>query len=239
MSSLKSSNRMWVVGNGPSLWDTPLELLKDEVTFACNRIHLLYDSTDWRPTYYVRHEVDDKDWKDVTLWHIEQDYQCFVSTPIAQFLATCREPVWPVTNLITIKTACLHTASNFFRGRKPEAWHLPSLCCFASTVFVSLQIAVLEQLRLPEQDRGPIFVIGCDLGYKKWDKKNEDDPNHFDPRYGEFDQFPLEERDPTLTYGHQIAKESAATYGIEIFNAGVGGELEVYPRVDIAEVLSG
>jgi len=44
--------RAFVIGNGPSLRIADLDRLKDEITFACNKIYLAFDETDWRPTYY-------------------------------------------------------------------------------------------------------------------------------------------------------------------------------------------
>lgn len=45
--------RCFIIGNGPSLTAEDLNLLKNEVTFAANRIYNIFDRTDWRPTYYV------------------------------------------------------------------------------------------------------------------------------------------------------------------------------------------
>ena len=50
--NINKGRRGWVLGNGPSLTSLDLSLLKDEVTFACNGIWLLYDELKWRPTYY-------------------------------------------------------------------------------------------------------------------------------------------------------------------------------------------
>ena len=44
--------RCFIIGNGPSLTVSDLESLKDEVTFASNRIFKIFDETDWRPDYY-------------------------------------------------------------------------------------------------------------------------------------------------------------------------------------------
>lgn len=44
--------RCFVLGNGPSLTVSDLELLKDEVTFAANKIYLCFGETNWRPTFY-------------------------------------------------------------------------------------------------------------------------------------------------------------------------------------------
>ena len=45
--------RCFILGNGPSLIPEDLDLLKDEITFASNRIYKIFDRTDWRPSYFV------------------------------------------------------------------------------------------------------------------------------------------------------------------------------------------
>jgi len=44
--------RIFVIGNGPSLNQIPLEKLNDEYTIATNKINHIYDDTDWRPDFY-------------------------------------------------------------------------------------------------------------------------------------------------------------------------------------------
>ena len=44
--------RCFVIGNGPSLRAEDLELIKNEITFAANRINVIFSETSWRPTYY-------------------------------------------------------------------------------------------------------------------------------------------------------------------------------------------
>lgn len=44
--------RCFIVGNGPSLKISDLDKLKDEYTFAFNRIYYVFNDTDWRPTFY-------------------------------------------------------------------------------------------------------------------------------------------------------------------------------------------
>lgn len=44
--------RAFILGNGPSLQVSDLDLLQDEITFASNKIYLAFDDTPWRPTYY-------------------------------------------------------------------------------------------------------------------------------------------------------------------------------------------
>ena len=55
-SSLKGKfegQRIFVVGNGPSLNETELYLLKNEYTMCFNRINLLLERLRWKPNFFV------------------------------------------------------------------------------------------------------------------------------------------------------------------------------------------
>jgi hypothetical protein len=49
---IHEGRRAFIIGNGPSLKTRDLDRLQNEVTFAANRIHLAYEQTNWRPTYW-------------------------------------------------------------------------------------------------------------------------------------------------------------------------------------------
>ena len=56
IKNLKNTNenkRIFLLGNGPSLDINNLDLLKNEITIAANKIFLAYENTTWRPTYYM------------------------------------------------------------------------------------------------------------------------------------------------------------------------------------------
>lgn len=53
--SLKNKHkneRCFILGMGPSLTLSDIKKLRNEITFACNKIYLVFDELDWRPTYY-------------------------------------------------------------------------------------------------------------------------------------------------------------------------------------------
>ena len=50
--------RCFIIGTGPSLTISDLEMLSNEVTFGTNRIYELFDKTTWRPTFYINHDYD-------------------------------------------------------------------------------------------------------------------------------------------------------------------------------------
>jgi len=45
--------RIFIIGNGPSLRDTELNKLQNEYTIGMNKISLIYPSVQWRPSYFV------------------------------------------------------------------------------------------------------------------------------------------------------------------------------------------
>lgn len=49
--------RCFLVGNGPSLTSSDLDLIKDETTIGCNMVYKIFDQTEWRPTYHCLIDV--------------------------------------------------------------------------------------------------------------------------------------------------------------------------------------
>jgi hypothetical protein len=225
--------RHWIIGNGQSLKETPLHLLKDEpFTWGMNNIDLAYKWTDWRPTRYIKTEwMDGTAGYKSTSYHISKHIPSYINSNFFDRVWHNTQWVWPPV-LIPIRIECHHSGSNAFHGNPPATWHLPRLCCFASTVNAAAQIAVMD-------GADELVFVGCDLGYKWYNKLKDPDPNHFDDSYGEADMFPIEERDPTLILMHEIIQRECQERGIKVYNATVGGKLEVYPRKSIEEIING
>ena len=57
LKDMHKDKRGFVIGNGPSLKIPDLDMLKNEITFASNRIYLAFDETEWRPTYYTMCDI--------------------------------------------------------------------------------------------------------------------------------------------------------------------------------------
>jgi len=110
---------------------------------------------------------------------------------------------------------------------------------YGTTMLSVLQIAVYMGF-------DPIYLVGCD---GEWEphKYGEEDPNHFSSEYGKFHYFgKIKEFTPRqcdsaiirIRKAHEIAKDMCDGLGVKIYNATIGGDLEVYPRVDLLEVLN-
>jgi len=216
--------RCFVVGNGPSLNKTPLELLEGEVSWGVNRIHLIYPRTSWRPTHITFAEMTagGSDW-------FPKIWESVKMNPQAKKYA--RDDAWWYTEEmdgydITRFNACTHHDINPVKKTTgPDRWHPPQICKFGGSIPMTIQLAVNEGF-------GPIYLIGCDLGHKAGSD------NHFDKSYGAssgaIDKLNIDEatalkRRTANRMGHELAFASSP---VPIYNATVGGKLEVYPRVN-------
>ena len=215
----------WIIGNGPSLAQTPLELLKDEVCFATGRIHLIYLKTTWRPTHYVMTEGAD------TTQAMKDDFAEQIKLGIPLYLSrgwkgnytnwNLRKYEQKTTRIDWIKTCPEHTGVHAGKDA-PKVWHLPDLCGFGSSLHVAMQIAVLEGYT-------PLYLLGCDMGYV------DGQPNHFDPNYeAGLKLRPANQTNSDIKWAHNVCFRSCPT---PVYNCSVGGELEVYPRAFLEDVL--
>lgn len=210
--------RAFVVGNGPSLKQTPLHLLAGEVSFGVNNIHLIYPETSWRPTHYVRAEeagpLDAKDWRDSIQTHMDMPVEIWCN----DFFLRPRHGIQNIRPVNLIRS-CSHYGRHYDSPDAPHLWHLPILCTFGSSVNVAIQIAHVAGY-------SPIYLVGCDLGYK------DGEPNHFSAGY----EHGKEQAARFANLDTHEAHVIASRMGLEIYNATIGGDLEVYPRVDFGSL---
>lgn len=217
--------RAFVVGNGPSLNRTNLDLMCGEISFATNRIAKIYPKTKWRPTHYVRAEEASLNAPETYVGDMRThiiDLECEVWANV-WFAKALAAKEWD--GKIHTLWACDHYLTNFDEEKAPHVWHLPMLCTFGSSVNVAVQIAV-------QQGYSPIYLVGCDLGYR--DSGN----NHFASDYevGLNDIKPARYANMNILAAHMVAARSSPA---PIYNATIGGSLEAYPRVDYEGLFNG
>ena len=218
--------RAFLIGNGPSLNRTPMHLLRDEHCICFNRFYLMFERLAWRPRMYA--SVDD-----------------LVARDIAEDLETT---VLPQVDLAFFPD--LHPYNIDFRKFLPDEenvyWlHLDKLGFSDELPYAGLNKTVtnvaLQVLSYLGFD--PIYLVGVDTDYelpksavqlsaRDVAATKDDDPNHFDPRYfGKGSHYHHPRMLETIEK-YVEAKEFFDERGVRIQNAGIGGRLEVFPRVD-------
>ena len=241
--------RAFILGNGPSLSRTPLHLLRGEHCWGVNQIHLIYPHTDWRPTHVLFAEMT----AGTPAW-FPKIWAAVRANPQAQKYA--RDDAWWYTpgvdddkilkhfnvvgedadellaefHGITRYNACTHhdikpDCPGEETINAPRQWHFPQICKFGGSVPMAIQVAIRSGLC------DEIFLLGCDLGHRRGTN------NHFHPDYAINRGITEEQavkRNMANAMGHQLA---FANSPIPIYNATIGGHLEVYPRVNLEDIL--
>lgn len=224
--------RCFIVGNGPSLNKCDLSLLKDEYTFAVNGIFYKTEEMGFKPTFYMvedGHVVDDNLDK---INAFDPEYKFFPSLYKKKIKKTDNTYFFPAD-------------LGFYRGDHPS-FEKPRFSedfsevgyCGQSVTYLNMQLAYY--LGFSE-----VYLIGMDFSYqiRETDEvrgqtlvSNEDDVNHFHPDYfGKGKKW----HDPkvyNVALNYEFAKENFEADGRNIYNATVGGKLEIFERKSFDEL---
>ena len=224
--------RVFLVGNGPSLAETDLNLIANEFSFAMNRVSLIYDKNpEWRPTYYL-----------------------FSSTNVMPSKPWHREWRSSVREALSEKKTTSFVASKFRADIDPDGmfedarWFdsmseiKPDLqgnihpACFSTDVIeridktgttMNLALQLCYHMGFNE-----IVLVGADLGWTH-DTGTKSDPNHFVKDYVAEIIRP-EKTNNQMRNIHSLAlayfqKDKPDT---KFYNASAKSVLDIYPIID-------
>lgn len=210
--------RCFILGNGPSLKNTDLSMLKNEYTFGLNRIYLLFPKLGYQPSYYVA----------VNKLVIAQcSDEILNSIKSVKFISYDARYLIPYTNDMVFLYS--RNISHFFRDITK------GVSQGATVTNVALQIAYYMGFQ-------QVILVGVDHSYSAVGKPNEmvvsngNDPNHFDSGYfGKGFRWNLPDLDAS-EQGYQLAKEAFESDGREILDATIGGKLYIFRKVDYSSL---
>jgi hypothetical protein len=214
LHNIHQGEKAVILCNGPSLLKSDLSLLKGVKTFGLNKINMLFDKTDFRPTYIAS----------VNPFVNEQNAAFFNETDIPLFLR--------------------NDAMQHIKPRKNIAFMYPAMqakfardCSMGiyegfTVTFVALQLAYHMGFQ-------EVALIGCDHNFAQKGPANktvvsgEKDASHFDPNYfagGVKWQLPdLLQSEVSYSMARDVYEGS----GRKIYNCTEGGLLEIYPRLPL------
>ena len=225
-------NRVFLLGNGPSLNRTPLHLLKNEYKMCCNRFNLFFERINWYPDFYIA--IDDLVIKDA---YKEINNEIIPNVKLSFF------PDIHPSN-VEIKNKLIRDRENilWLNTDKPGfSLNLPQ--CGINKTVINPGLQILAYLGFEK-----IYLLGVDMTFREqpvqkrnsrnWIAEKDDDPNHFDPRYfGKSRSY----HNPTV---HEMLETLADgkiffdKHNVKIYNATLGGKLEIFPRVDLKDVIN-
>lgn len=221
LKDLNKDKRCFIVGNGPSLTLEQLEKIKNEDCFGANRIYKMFKKTEWRPQYYVIQDKYDMtkgvyDTLDVPYLFISDIY-------------------WKEHGMKNPNAICYHTERSLKQtSNLPFSEECSKFIQVASTVtFTMIQLACYMGYK-------EIYLIGMDHTYANvtndkgviiW--KNNVKSHVFE------DERPNEVV-ANISYmedAYKAAKKYCEVHDIKIYNATIGGELEVFERIDFWKIV--
>ncbi len=171
LSGSFNGERIFLIGNGPSLENTPLKKLQDEYSLAMNMINLIYPDTTWRPSFYyygndlesISTHAENDSTISMIQNNIDDGVTCFLNSELKPYLNNHRN-VHYVDKFSLFGSNPLHKQElNELESRRPayfeNFWsdNISDLIFHYHTMYGAIQIAAF--LGFDE-----IYLLGCDLG---------------------------------------------------------------------------
>ncbi len=210
--------KCFILGNGPSLNETDLSQLKGCITFGLNKIYLIFDKQEIDITYHVS----------VNSIVIEQSWKEFAKLGCPSFLSYLQA------------RKCVVDNKNFnylyyglpFTFREDITWPLHE---GHTVTYVAMQIAYYMGFK-------EVYLVGVDHNFKCQGDPNErqhlrgQDPNHFDPDYFADKEWHLPDLEASEAAYH-LANYFYKKDGRRIYDATVGGKLNIFPKISFEEAV--
>lgn len=224
--------RCFIIGNGPSLKIEDLDRLKGEITFACNKIYLAFDQTDWRPTYYSVLDV----------LVAENNREAIDELNLCKVFHEIVRPYVRRSDQITWLRGLPEPSVGESRIGQFSTNVLEGVYGGWTVVYPQIQLAFFMGIR-------EIYLIGVDFSFKTPQAtgktcasgeilEHQGEANHFHPEYrkpGETWTVPKLD----LQYrAFLAAKKSLERNGGCIFNASRKTELDIFPRIDFDKIMT-
>ncbi|MEK3901318.1 6-hydroxymethylpterin diphosphokinase MptE-like protein [Paenibacillus sp. FSL R7-0179] len=221
LKKLKNTNenqRCFIIATGPSLTIEDLNKVRDEKTFGMNSLCKIYGEIGWETTYYGIQDTYVYEKLKGDIASIKKS-TIIIGDSIKDSWEDyqkkwCSYPLNMLNHLVTYEDLTADFSENSYM-KVYDGYTI---------TYSLIQIAVYMGFK-------EIVLMGCDCNYS--DNK---DNQHF-VSSGVFDST-YKTAGKRMMFAYEKAKEFADANNIMIYNATRGGMLEVFPRVDLDEILN-
>lgn len=230
MQSIKNSHtgeRCFIVGTGASLTYDDLDKIKDEYSFSVNSIFLTYQKTSWRPNCYGI--VDYLGYKEDISKYSNKDFNDYAKEFV--FLHSKIKIIGKRDKLISILVNNANHQKYRMKKKLFKQEKELSICFYDCFTVTNMMIALAIYMGFKK-----IYLIGvdCDYSGEKMhieetlaDQIRKNDTSHLKPR------------EDLMFYGYELMKKVAEEENCSIYNTTRGGKLEVFPKINLEEVIEG
>ena len=242
LHNIHKGKRVFVICNGPSLNNMDLSLIKNEITIGVNALYLKFDEMGFKPTYYIVEDNLVAEDRASDLNNITGTVKLF-ALRLAYVLKRGEKTYY--INHSPGKDPWIHERDKFYMDM-PFTRDF-ALCSFGgnTVTYTSLQLAYFLGCR-------EVYIIGADHSYavpERYTVKNEsenfviepeeDDVNHFHPDYFGKGFRWHNPKVHLLERAYINARKFYESHGGKIFNATIGGKLEIFDRVNYYDLFKG
>ena len=207
-----------IIANGPSLRDIDMNTLKDVYTFGLNKIYLMFDKTDFRPSSITVVNLD----------VIKQNPEFFNNTDIQLFIDTWGlKYIKPRKNILYIH----HSSQPKFARDISLSYYMG-----ATVTFAAMQLAF-------HMGFSNVGIIGLDHNFKEKGfssqlvEGGEIDSNHFDPNYFKGQVWGLPDL-PNSEFAYNMALDQFQMHDRIIVNCTEKSKLEILPKMNLNAFLA-
>jgi hypothetical protein len=212
---------MLVVGNGPSLNYTPLELFVGVPSIGMNKIDLIYPRTTWRPVLVVC----------LNNLVAMQHQSALTTSDIPVFIS------WKARWYLRRES---RSKVNFFNTTQSNAFSKNAVEGFGSSAtvtYIALQMAYW-------MGADPVIIFGVDHSFKysgpeaTYQKRKGPDTNHFDPNYFKSGSYWGTPDLDQSEIDYKLARQAYEAAGRKVYDATVGGKLDVFEKISVPQALA-
>lgn len=224
LKDIHKGQRCFIIGNGPSLTLHDLDAVKNEITFASNKIHSVFDEVSFRPTYYF--SQDEK----VLL-------QLFDESPNVFDRINARQVFLPV-DVKMMGIPYKEGITYFYITRRNSYPNQPRFSKDVSrVVHEGMTVTYSEMQFALYMGFKEIYLIGVDHNYANVIMpdgtvvQKDGVKDYFSEKYKY--KVPMNPANIIMSeLAYKSANEYANKNGAKIYNATRGGKLEVFERID-------
>ena len=220
--------RCFIVGNGPSLNKHDLKKLENEYTFGVNGIFYKTDEMGFKPTFYMvedGHVIDDN-LDRINTYNINY-----------KFFPTIYNNKIKANDNVYFFGADL----GFYREGHPSFCKPRFSEDFSKVAYAGQSVTFLNMQLAYYLGFTKVYLIGMDFNYiiRDTDKTagasittDDADVNHFHPEYFGYGKKWHDPKVDRVALNYEMAKKVYEKDGRKIYNATIGGKLEIFERVD-------
>ncbi len=235
MKNNHAGKRCFLIGNGPSINDQDLLLLKDDIKICFNGFYKHPQCKEITPEYWMT--------ADPEIWKKKEQFLLPIINAIEtnEIVVKLFLPLWGMCGLGESRFLDVH----FFKYDE-SAYQKTKAIDFCKGIPIAQNVMLVGLMLAFYLGCNPIILLGADHTWWSWNR--EEYSGMETPHFFKNDYSPISERysydllqSTIKVQKHQYLQliDYAQRRGFDIYNATPGGELDLFPRIDFEDLFPG